>query len=260
MTTSTLRATRATPARPALVRALPLAVLVLGAGVARPAAAQAPIALDRVGPTLQPATWSYRMRAIAQQQSLDLGTRRVALTRGAPGWMLVVNEQNPTASALDSLSLGADLAPRRRVVRARTQRGPATLELTFSGDSVTGAMTPPQGVGTVQRIRTTSPKGAAASDAVVLVALGRAPLAAGWQGAMTLPDLQSGQGVPLTLRVVRREKVTVPVGAFDAWVVEGTSKAGRTTYWVAPGTGVVKTVATVTQPNAPRFEAELTAR
>ena len=82
---------------------------------------------------------------------------------------------------------------------------------------------------------------------LLLLALSQLPLADGWTGRIDLMNPQNGSVIPLSLAVRRSEKVTVPAGAFDTWVVETTGAPATATFFVAKGGPVVRLVAAVPQ-------------
>ncbi|HZF67889.1 MAG TPA: hypothetical protein VEZ47_07620 [Gemmatirosa sp.] len=237
-----------------------LAVAAPSAGGAQaapraPAAPGRPVPLERVGAQLAPGRWTYAARATMNGQTQDVGTRVLTLSRRTPGWLIVLEEQNPMATSTDSLLLQPDLRAERRAVRAQTPQGPATLSLAFSADSIIGSF---QAGGQSQPLRVANPRQAAASDAVIMLALGKLPLATGWQGSLDLLNIQNGGIIPLALRVLRSESVTVKAGTFDAWVVEASAGPSQTTFWVAKGGPVVRVVATLPQAAGAQIETALT--
>ena len=242
--------------RPSLV---PLAALALTPALARaqrPAAATpAPprIALDRVAATLAPVTWAYTARARQGTQVQELGRRTLRVPSRAPGWLVLLQEANQQMSSTDSLYLRPDLTAERRAVRAQTPRGPMALTLGFRADSIIGVV---EAAGMSQPVRVANPRGALASDAVILLALSKLPLAAGWRGSLDMLNPQTGGVIPFAMRVTRSESVTVPAGSYDAWVVEANAGPATTTFWVAKGGPVVKVVATV--PDLPGAQIEST--
>lgn len=237
----------------ALAVALPAGARAQGAPAAPPAPPPA-IALERVGSQLAPGKWTYAARASMNGQSQDVGTRVLTLSRRTPGWLVLLEERNPVASSTDSLLLRADLSAERRALRADTPQGPATLALAFTADSIIGSF---QGGGQTQNVRVGNPRRAAASDGVVMLALAKLPLAAGWSGSVDLLNPQNGGVIPIALRVVRSESVTVKAGTFETWVVEATAGPSQSTFWVARGGPVVRVVATVPQAPGAQIETSL---
>lgn len=227
------------PPRAAALVALVTPPLVLLPAAAR---AQGAIAFDQVARAVAPGSWRYTSKATANGQSTDVGSRRLTLERrGAGGWLLLDQLQNPTAEAVDSLHLaGDDLATERRSIHARTLGGTATVTMQFGRDSIVGSVVTP---GQTVPLRLSNPRGALASDGVLLVALGRLPLARAWSGTTSLLNPQSGTTVPVALRVTGSESVTVPAGTFDAWVVTANAAGSATTFWVAKGGPVVRILA-----------------
>ena len=248
------------PLAAAAVLAL-LPCVARGQAVPPPPAAPQPappvVAMDRVAASLEPVTWSYTARARQSGQVQELGTRTLRLTWRPAGWLMLLNEQNAQMSSTDSLLLAPDLSAERRVVRAQTPRGAMALTLAFGADSIVGTV---DMAGQSQPVRVPNPRRALASDALILLALSRLPLAAGWQGTLEMVNAQTGGVIPFVMRVGRSESVTVPAGTFDAWVVDANAGAATTTFWVAKGGPVVRIVATVPQLPGAQIESTLQNR
>lgn len=240
------------------------AVIALAAGVAMPAAAQTPappassspqptappapaLPFAQVASTVAPGTWTWAAKLTTNGQPQDFGTRTLTLqkSKGADSWLLLDAQSNPMATMSDSLVLAsADFATMRRSLLVQSPMGAITLAMAFTPDSVTGSMS---AGGQTQPVALKNVKGAVSSDGLLLLALAKLPLADGWTGRMDLFNPQGGGTIPLTFAVKRSEKVTVPAGSFDTWVVETTSGPGNTTFYVAKGGPVVRIVTAVPQ-------------
>lgn len=231
------------------------AALALVAGVAGPVAAQAPAPVPQaaslpfaeLAAAMKPGTWTWTNKLTKNGQAEDFGSRTLTLQKGtgAASWLLLDAQANPMATMSDSLVLSAtDLATMRRALAVQSPMGPITLAMSFTNDSVTGAMA---AGGQTQTLALKNVKGAVSSDGMLLLALGRLPLAEGWTARMEMFNPQGGGTIPLTFAVKRSERVTVPAGSFDAWVVETTSGPGNSTFYVAKGGPVVRIVSAVPQ-------------
>ena len=88
-----------------------------------------------------------------------------------------------------------------------------------------------------------------------LVVLGGIALAE----ACALVDRAAGPhtAVPLTLAVTGSDRVTVPAGTFDAWVLKAESGPTVATYYVAKGGPVLKVVAVLPQLGGAQIETVL---
>lgn len=241
----------------------PSAAAPAGAPAAAPAS---PLPLTDVARRLAPTSLSYRSSVTAEGQVQNTGTRTLrvanATEAGAAAWLLLDGQETPSLKGIDSLFVRAtDLAPIRRATRVRLPDGEVVLDMRFTADSVVGSMR--MGAQS-QTIAMRNAPNTAASDGVLLLALANAPLAAGYVGGLATLDAQSRTVRPITLRVLGREKVTVPAGTYDAWVVKvnvGTAAEpiGEATYYVANGGPVVRMVATSAQMGGARLESVLQA-
>lgn len=211
-------------------------------GAAAPA-----VAFDGVARTLKPGTWTWNAKLSANGQSQDFGSRTVTLQKSQAGdtWMLLDAQSNSMVTMSDTLVLAsADLASVRRAFKMESPMGSASMALSFTADSVKGALDAP---GQSQTIASKNAKGALSNDGVLLLALGQLPLATGWSGQVSMLNPTNGSTIPLTLRVKGDEKVTVPAGSFDTWVVETSGGPTPVTFYVAKNGPVVRVVQSVPQ-------------
>ncbi|MDF1505436.1 hypothetical protein PYV61_20965, partial [Roseisolibacter sp. H3M3-2] len=230
------------------VLAAPAALAAQAAPAAPAAPAAAPtVEIGQFAGGLKAGTWTWNARLNANGQTQDFGTRTVTLQKSkqADEWMLLDAQTNSMMSMSDTLVLSAgDLGPVRRALKIDSPMGAMNLGLTYTADSVKGAVQAP---GQSQTIAAKNVKGALSNDAVLLMTLGRLPLAAGWSGRLDLLNPATGATVPLTLRVSGNEKVTVPAGTFDTWVVEMAGGPTPVSFYVAKDGPVVRTVQSVPQ-------------
>ena len=240
---------------------MPRLVAAAAAAVLAPLAAraQAPLALENAAARLKPASWTYASTLTTNAQSQGFGARTISIApakfRGADAWLIVDAQQSPVAKAADSLYLGrADLASVRRVTHIAAPMGEILLSMDFTADSVKGELT---ASGQKQPLAMANTRGAVVGDAVVLAILSALPLAEGWRAELPVLNPQVRGTVPLTLSVSGSEKVTVPAGSFDAWVLHAASGPTTATYYVAKGGPVVKVVATLPQLGGATVETVL---
>jgi hypothetical protein len=232
----------------------PRRAALLAAGLAVPAlasaqgAAAASLPFEQIAAAMKPGTWTWAAKLTANGQQQDFGSRTLTLEKSkvGNGWLLLDAQSNAMVTMSDSLVLGAaDLGPVSRSLKMQTPMGEASLAMTFTADSVKGALNAP---GQSQTIASKNVKGALSNDGVLLLALGKLPLADAWTGRVELLNPQSGATIPLTLTVKGQEKVTVPAGAFDTWIVESTGGPAALTMYVAKNGGpVVRVVQAVPQ-------------
>jgi hypothetical protein len=235
---------------------------LFAAGFVAPAAlaAQDPaptVTFDQVAGSLKPGTWTWSATLNTNGQAQDFGSRTVTLQKSKAGdsWMLLDAQANATVSMSDTLVLSAaDLGPMRRSFKMDSPMGSASLALSYTADSVTGALQAP---GQNQTIAAKNPKGTLSNDGLLLLALGRLPLAAGWTGQVNMLNPANGGLVPLTLKVTGNEKVSVPAGSFDTWVVDAQGGPGPVTFYVSKDGPVVRVVQSVPQMGG-RVESVLT--
>jgi hypothetical protein len=223
-----------------------LAAQTAPAAPAAPAAAPA-VQLGQYAGALKAGSWTWSNTLSANGQTQDFGSRTVTLQKGKAGdtWMLLDAQTNAMVSLSDTLVMSSsDLGPVSRSFKMDSPMGAANLALTYTPDSVKGALQAP---GQSQTIAAKNVKGALSNDAVLLLALGRMPLATGWTGRLDLLNPANGALLPLTLRVSGTEKVTVPAGTFDTFVVEMTGGPAPVSYYVSKDGPVVRTVQTVPQ-------------
>ena len=242
------------------IRSLAAAYGALAVAAAPLAArAQAPLSLAQAAGAIKAGSWSYASTLTANGQSQSFGVRTITLSparyRNADAWLLLDTQQNPMGSATDSLFLArGDLASIRRVTRLAAPMGEMVLSMDFTADSVTGSLS--MG-GQTQPVAMGNVRGAVVGDAVVLALLAALPLADGWKATLPILNPQTRGSVPLALAVTGSEKVTLPLGTFDAWVLSVEAGGTVATYHVAKGGPVLKIVATVPQLGGARVESVL---
>lgn len=231
---------------------------VLQAQAAAPTSTAAVLPFAQAAKAAKPGTWKWSMKRVANGESQDVGTRVLTLQRstGSGSWLLLDAQTSPTTTVSDSLVLGAsDFGAERRAMTVETPMGSVTLALKFTSDSVTGAMA---AQGQSQSIAMKNVPGSISTDGVLFLTLASLPLADGWTGRADMLNPVAGGSVPLTFAVKGSERVTVPAGSFDTWVVQTTSGPGSTTLYVAKGGPVVRVVSTHPQMAGASVESVLT--
>ncbi|HVE78563.1 MAG TPA: hypothetical protein VNA89_06870 [Gemmatimonadaceae bacterium] len=227
------------------VAARTLAALLTVVIAATRAAAQGPSGADprRVAPqSLLYAVTVADGRDSAQFYSqLDVVETRFA---DAPAWLLVSHRDTPQAEVLDSITFAkADLAPLRRSLRV----GGASMVNLFRRDSVIGTIVTPGGGAAVALANSA---GLLASTDMFVVLLGALPLRAGWTGRFAVINAR-GSGIATTdLAVTGQERVMVPAGSFDTWVVRVHEGDAEQTWWVSRDLGRIVQART-TSPRTP---------
>ena len=190
------------------------------------------------GSELAPATLGYQQTVQARGQTVEVtATRTIAKTTrdGRDAWLVVDAAESPMGAAADSTWVDAEsLVPMRRTMH----QGPAVVEMTFDGTSVSGQ---------IQAGPQNMPLDAS-SDATVFVkggaleaALTTLELAADETATLHLFDPLGGSITPHSVAVAATESVETPAGTFEALRYELTNPDGEvtTTVWVATGSGRV---------------------
>jgi len=176
-------------------------------------------------------TRSYKQTVVTQGRTIEASST-FTLSRPAAGdtrWLAVETSQSPMGAGIDSVWLDAQtLAPVRRVAR----QGPALIEISARGDSITGELK----AGAQQlpiRVQTTAPvymKGTALGSA-----LGTLPLAADYQAGLRVFDIMTAATAAQRVRVVGSETISVPAGSFETFKVQLQAADGSgtaDTYWI----------------------------
>ena len=168
-----------------------------------------------------PYTASYATTARDFDQETDIGTRRITVSDtvigGRHGWVVAqVTEitHDPLRDPTDSVVMTADLEP----VSRRTRLGATRFVLDVRGDSVIGWKTANGGR---QTVAVPVVEGAFLNSWAHLAAFPVLPLAAGWKGraaVLYMGDVPSF--TPVTMEVMGENRITVPAGTFDCWVVD----------------------------------------
>jgi hypothetical protein len=141
--------------------------------------------------------------------------------------MLETRTGNGAAVFVDSLFTDMGLRP----LHWSASLGSARLAAEFRADTVFGATSAPPGrrsmVGAL-------PSGALVSTAMLESVLRLLPLQSTWEDSATVVSVTPGSNaiVPTRLAVIGEDRVRVPAGQFDCWVVSVRADAGRSLYWV----------------------------
>jgi dipeptidyl aminopeptidase/acylaminoacyl peptidase len=181
---------------------------------------------------LQPGSYKYKA-------SLEIGGQQVPLTvsttiaEDGGTWAAkdVIDTPNGSVVQTSSLEKGT-LVPRKMSLK----QGPATVDLNFNGNKVTGNMN----VNGQDRPVSADLGGPLfAEGAAAKHSLSCLPLAEGYTTTYRNFDVQQQKVKLMQLKVTGVEKVTVPAGTFDAYKIEITSADGgndKETLWVARDT------------------------
>ncbi|HKT08562.1 MAG TPA: hypothetical protein VJR24_11745 [Gemmatimonadaceae bacterium] len=215
--------------------------------IAAPAGAQAartaaqPLAQPATIARLKPMKWLYVISLVNGETTPQrIGFRTLSLTdtsyAGAPAWLVVDARQMQTVTYAESLYVKrADLAPLYRVEHTPTGQTVSryaadSIRTSFDDDSAGHAA-----------VAMAADRGALPTLYLVEGLLSASPLGPNWTATarMTAIGRDSSGVVSLGLRTVGQDKVNVPDGLFDAWVLALTLGKSEETIWVRKSDGVV---------------------
>jgi hypothetical protein len=181
---------------------------------------------------ISPGQFVYQTTLERNAGTVVLGTRTVSVSQtsyaGSPAWLLLETRSGDGIPAADSLLAGiVDLHP----IHWSSTLGGARLAAEFRDDTVFGAMSAPSG----RRSMVASvPSGTMVSGPMLETVLRLLPLQTGWEdstGTLTV-SLSGNTVVPTRLYVVGEDRIQVPAGTFDCWVVGVRADLARGLYWV----------------------------
>lgn len=225
---------------------VPAAALV-ALSVATPAAAQA--ARGGVGPSLtqpavvsrlKPMKWLYVISLLTGEGTPQrIGFRTLSLTDttydGTPAWLVIDSRQMQTVTYAESLYVArADLRPIYRI--EHTPNGQTVSR--FASDSIRTVFDDDSGRVAVAMRNT---PGSLPTLYLIEGLIAASSLGPDWAASarMTAIDKHESGVVPLALRTVGQEKIGVPDGLFDAWVVSLQLGKSEEKFWVRKSDGVV---------------------
>jgi hypothetical protein len=221
------------------VHTLALAMLVLAATALR-ATGQATLPdmsvrrfhFDPVA--LRAGQFVYQMTLERDAAATPIGTRTISASlstyAGTPAWLLLETRMSDSGVTSFTDSLFTD--PSLRPMHWSATLGNARLGAEFRADTVYGATSAPTGrrsmVGVV-------PTGSIVSSAMLETVLRVLPLQQTWEDSASVMSVTAASNavVPARLSVIAEDRVTVPAGEFDCWVVSVRADAGRSLYWIS---------------------------
>jgi hypothetical protein len=181
---------------------------------------------------LRPGEFVYQTTLERDAASTALGTRTVTVSRStyanSSAWLLLDTRSTDGVAATDTLF--ADPVGLRPIHWSSTL-GHARLGIEFRGDTAFGATSAPPGR---RSIVAAVPSGTFVNAAMLESALRLLPLNTAWEdSATTLSVTLSGNVVvPTRLTVIGEDRIQVPAGTFDCWVVAVHADVSRGLYWV----------------------------
>lgn len=221
--------------------------LVAALAVAGPIGAQSadtaatPLAQPATIAKLEPMKWLYVMSLVTGESTPQrIGFRTLSLTdttyRGAPAWLVIDSRQMHTVTYAESLYVArADLAPLYHVEHTPTGHTVSrytrdSIRTAFDDDSAGHA-----------EVAMAADRGALPTFYLVEALLSASPLGPNWSATarMTTIGRDTSGVVSITLRTVGQERIEVPDGSFDTWVLTLTLGKSEERLWVRKRDGVV---------------------
>jgi hypothetical protein len=215
-----------------------LAGLAVAALLAQSAVGQAPGDTSARRPkfdlsALRGGQFVYQLTLERDAGTSIIGTRTVSSSlvtyAGLAAWLMF--ESRVTDFSSDTDSLDADIV-NLRPLHWGAKNGGMRVSAEFRGDSLFGATTAPTGR---RSIVTVLPRGTIINNAMLETVLRLLPLSSTWEdSAATL----TGEGtnvvaLPARLSVIGEDRVRLPAGTFDCWVVAmHAGDQARGLYWV----------------------------
>jgi hypothetical protein len=187
-----------------------------------------PVDASKALPTLS----SYRLLLTRDTVSSPLGDQQFAVTAvdyaGTPALLLARSGGQGVTMVSDSLVVRrSDLRPLHWIAA----QGVARVAAEFTPDSVYAAMTSPLGKQNIVLPNRADMLVNAMAVDVIVTAL---PLATAWRDSATMLVMDAGGAAmtPVTLSVEGEERITVPAGEFDCWIVAIEAERASGRLWV----------------------------
>jgi hypothetical protein len=189
--------------------------------------------------TLRPGQFLYQTVLERDASTTPLGSRTVTTApityNGTAVWLLLETRTGAGIPATDSLI--ADTAA-LHPIHWNSVVGQARLGIEFRGDTAFGATTAPAGTRSIVMALPTS---TIVSPAMLETMLRLLPLGPGWQDSTTTLSVLLGAAalLPTQLSVIGEDRVQVPAGSFDCWVVSVRAASAHGLYWVTKSDPIV---------------------
>jgi hypothetical protein len=225
--------------RAALVIAL-LSVAFVGRAQTPLSEAVRPRVLRVDASRLTPGQFIYETVLERDQSGTALGARTVSVTRATyantPAWLLLETRADAVIPSTDSLF--ADVATLHPIHWGATI-GRSRLSMEFRGDTAYGGTSSPAGR---KSMVAGMPAGTLVSGAMLESVLRLLPFQSAWEdSAWTLSvSLNAVVSLPSRISVIGEDRVRVPAGQFDCWVVSvRAGESARGLYWVTKSDPIV---------------------
>ena len=214
-------------------------VLVALAGLAigvAPARAQTPTDTTRRPrldlSQLHPSQFVYLTTLERDASTVTLGTRTVTVAQatyvGTQAWLLTEARAGDGIPSADSLYV--DTGSLRPIHWSATS-GEAHLGVEFRSDSAFGGTSAPGGR---RSMSLAVPPGTLVSGAMLETVLRLLPLQTAWEDSIPTLSVTIGSSaiLPTRVAVIGEDRVRVPAGTFDCWVVSIHADQTKGLYWV----------------------------
>lgn len=168
-----------------------------------------------------------------------LGTRTVTVSAatyaGGPAWLVLETRTGDGIGGIDSLFTDRMSL---RAVHWSSTLGEARLAAEFRGDTMYVGLTSPTGR---RSVTSNVPAGSLVSAGMLETMLRLAPLETAWEDSATTLSVSLGGNtvLPTRISVIGEDRVRVPAGEFDCWVVAIHADPARGLYWVTKHDPVV---------------------
>ncbi|MDB4876251.1 MAG: hypothetical protein JWM41_2697 [Gemmatimonadetes bacterium] len=188
---------------------------------------------------LRPGQFEYQTTLERNNSTTIVGTRTVTVSQamyaGSPVWLLLETRSGNGVNAVDSLF--ADLASLRPIHWSATQ-GDARVAAEFRADTAFGGVSSPVGR---RSMIINVPSGSLISGAMLETVLRLDPLHTAWEDSTTTLSVSLGSNavLPTRIAVIGEDRVRVPAGTFDCWVVAVHADPARGLYWVTKSDPIV---------------------
>ncbi|HEY4216922.1 MAG TPA: hypothetical protein VGM67_07280 [Gemmatimonadaceae bacterium] len=181
---------------------------------------------------LRSGQYTYQATLESGTNTTIIGTRTVTISPatygGSPTWLLLENRTGNGIAASDSLYLDfTSLNP----VHWSSTLGDARVAAEFRSDTVFGGVTSPVGR---RSMITRVPPGTLVNATELETVLRLAPLQTAWEDSTSMLSISLGDNtvLPTRMSVIGDDRVRVPAGTFDCWVVAVHADPARGLYWV----------------------------
>jgi hypothetical protein len=181
---------------------------------------------------LRPSELVYQTTLERDAGTTLLGVRTITVSSatyaGTPAWLLLETRSGEGGLATDSLF--TDITS-LRPMHWSSIMGSARLAAEFRGDTAFTATSAPTGRRSMIAV---VPQGTFVSGAMLETVLRLLPLQTAWEdSATTLTVSLNGSAIlPTRLSVIGEDRVRVPAGTFDCWVVSVRAEGARGLYWI----------------------------